>query len=62
MFDIGIVDPTTVVKTALINAASVAGLLLITDCAIYEDDDEEDLAILGPSPAAGEPLPQQYDQ
>jgi chaperonin GroEL len=62
MFDIGIVDPTTVVKTALINAASVAGLLLITDCAIYEDEDEQDLSILGPSPAAGESLPQQYDQ
>jgi chaperonin GroEL len=39
MFDIGIIDPTKVVKTALINAASVAGLLLLTDCAIYEDED-----------------------
>lgn len=62
MFDIGIIDPTEVVKTALINAASVAGLLLITDCAIYEDDEEQDLSILGPSPSAGQSLPQQYDQ
>ena len=45
MFDIGIIDPTTVAKTALINAASVAGLLLLTDCAIYEDEDEEEVGI-----------------
>jgi chaperonin GroEL len=62
MFTIGIVDPTAVVKTALINAASVAGLLLITDCAIYEDEEEQDLAIIGPSPSAGQSLPKQYDQ
>ena len=60
MFDIGIIDPTTVVKTALINAASVAGLLLLTDCAIYEDNDEQELDILGPSPAAGQDLAQHY--
>jgi chaperonin GroEL len=62
MFEIGIIDPTEVVKTALINAASVAGLLLITDCAIYEDEEEQDLSILGPSPSAGQSLPKQYDQ
>lgn len=62
MFDIGIIDPTTVVKTALINAASVAGLLIITDCAIYEDEDEQDLAYIGPSTPAGQPLPKQYEQ
>lgn len=62
MFDIGIIDPTLVVKTALINAASVAGLLLLTDCAIYEDDEEQDLSILGASPSAGQSLPQQYEQ
>lgn len=62
MFQIGIIDPTNVAKTALINAASVAGLLLITDCAIYEDEDETDLRIVGPSPAAGQDLPSHYDQ
>jgi chaperonin GroEL len=62
MFDIGIIDPTKVVKTALINAASVAGLLLLTDCAIYEDEEEQDLSIIGPSPSAGQSLPKQYDQ
>jgi chaperonin GroEL len=62
MFDIGIIDPTNVTKTALINAASVAGLLLITDYEIYEDEDEQDLRIVGPSPAAGQELPTQYNQ
>jgi len=63
MFDIGIIDPITVVQKALMNAASIAGLLLITDCAIYEDNDEEDITVIGPSPSAGEKvLPPQYDQ
>ncbi len=30
----GIIDPTKVVRTALLNAASVAGLLLTTDCMV----------------------------
>ena len=30
----GVIDPTKVTKTALINAASIAGLILTTDCAI----------------------------
>jgi len=62
MFDIGIIDPTNVAKTALINAASVAGLLLITDCAIYEDEIEQDLRVLGPSPPAGQELGEHYQQ
>ena len=32
----GVIDPAKVTKTALVNAASVAGLLLTTDCAIAE--------------------------
>ena len=36
MIELGIVDPTKVTKTALINAASIAGLLLTTDCAITD--------------------------
>ena len=35
MMEAGVIDPTKVTKTALINAASVAGLLLTTDCAIF---------------------------
>ena len=36
MLAAGVIDPTKVAKTALVNAASVAGLLLTTDCAIYD--------------------------
>ena len=32
----GVIDPAKVVKTALVNATSVAGLLLTTECAIYD--------------------------
>ena len=41
MLDMGIVDPTKVTRCALQNAASVAGLLLTTDCAINEIPKEE---------------------
>jgi chaperonin GroEL len=36
MMEDGVIDPTKVAKTALINAASVAGMLLTTDCAIFD--------------------------
>jgi chaperonin GroEL len=36
MIEMGIIDPTKVTKTALIIAASIAGLLLTTDCSITE--------------------------
>ena len=36
LFKDGIIDPTNVVRTALQNAASVAGLLLTTEAAIVE--------------------------
>lgn len=39
MMKSGIIDPTKVVKTALKDAASIAGLLLTTECVIAEDPD-----------------------
>ena len=36
MLDMGIVDPTKVTRCALQNAAGIAGLLLTSDCAIYD--------------------------
>ena len=36
MFKAGIIDPTKVVRSALQNAASVAGLLLTTDVLVAE--------------------------
>ena len=38
----GVIDPTKVTKTALVNAASVAGLLLTTNCAIYNLPNKEE--------------------
>ena len=32
----GIVDPTKVVRTALVNSGSVASLMLTTECMIYD--------------------------
>jgi chaperonin GroEL len=37
----GVIDPTKVTRTALQNAASVAGLLLTTECVVVEKKDEE---------------------
>lgn len=36
----GIIDPTTVAKTAIINAVSVASMLLTTECVITSEDNE----------------------
>ena len=36
MVEMGVIDPTKVAKTALVNAASIAGLILTTDCSITE--------------------------
>ena len=37
----GIIDPTKVVRTALLNAASVAGLLLTTEAMVAEKPEEK---------------------
>jgi chaperonin GroEL len=37
----GIIDPTKVVRSALQNAASVAGLLLTTECMVAEKPEEK---------------------
>ena len=48
----GIIDPTKVVRTALLNAASVAGLLLTTEAAVAEKPDDKS-AGGGPPPGMG---------
>lgn len=44
MVESGVIDPTKVTKTALINAASVAGLILTTECSIVEIPQKNDAA------------------
>ncbi|HSI90381.1 MAG TPA: TCP-1/cpn60 chaperonin family protein, partial [Adhaeribacter sp.] len=46
MMAAGIIDPTKVTRLALENAASIAGLLLTTDCVI-SDEPEDDKAAMG---------------
>ena len=48
----GIVDPTKVTRSALQNAASVAGMLLTTECAIT-DIPEPPAPAAAPSPDMG---------
>ena len=46
----GIIDPTKVVRSALQNAASVASLLLTTECMVAEKPDERGSAAPGMPP------------
>ena len=41
MIEEGIIDPTKVTRTALENAVSVAGTMLITECTIVDDPESE---------------------
>jgi chaperonin GroEL len=47
----GVIDPTKVTRTALQNAASVAGLLLTTECVVVEQKEDEKAA--PPMPGGG---------
>ena len=41
LVEAGVIDPTKVVRAALQNAASIAGLLLTTECVVVEHPDDE---------------------
>ncbi len=47
LYEAGVIDPTKVARIALENAASVAGMLLTTECIITEKEEEN------PAPAGG---------
>jgi chaperonin GroEL len=42
MFEAGVIDPTKVTKSALVNAASVSSILLTTSCCIADKPKDED--------------------
>jgi chaperonin GroEL len=48
MFKAGIIDPAKVTRSALQNAASIAGLVITTESAVVEKPEEEE-----PVPAGG---------
>ena len=50
MFEKGIIDPAKVVKTALQDAASIAGLLVMTEAMVAEKPEEKDSAAGGMPP------------
>ena len=52
MMDAGIIDPAKVTRSALQNAASVAGMLLTTECAIT-DIPEPPAPVAAPNPDMG---------
>ena len=52
----GVIDPTKVARTALQNAASVAGLLLTTECVVVERKEDEPAG----GPPAGGGMPGMY--
>ncbi|MEW5893400.1 MAG: chaperonin GroEL [Pseudomonadota bacterium] len=47
MMEMGVLDPTKVTRTALQNAASVAGLMLTTDCMVAEHPEDKPAAPAG---------------
>ena len=49
----GVIDPTKVTRSALQNAASVAGLLLTTECVIVEKKEEEKMPPMPPGGGMG---------
>ncbi len=48
LYESGVIDPTKVVRIALENAASIAGMFLTTECVIVEEEEE-----MPPMPAGG---------
>ena len=44
LFEAGVIDPTKVTRVALENAASVAGMLLTTECVVADAPEEENAA------------------
>ncbi len=48
LFESGVIDPTKVTRTALENAASIASMLLTTECVITEEPEEKAPAMNNP--------------
>jgi chaperonin GroEL len=54
MIDAGIIDPKKVTRIALENAASIAGMILTTECALINlGQSEPDMPPMGSMPGMG---------
>lgn len=51
LYQTGVIDPAKVARVALENAASIAGMLLTTECVIHENKDDKEPAM--PNPGMG---------
>jgi len=49
----GVIDPTKVVRVALLNAASIAGMFLTTECVVAEKPEKEPPMPMGGNPGMG---------
>jgi chaperonin GroEL len=41
MKESGVIDPTKVTRNALLNASSIAGMILLTECLVVEEEEEK---------------------
>ena len=57
MLEAGIIDPKKVTRVALENAASVAGMILTTECALIDIKEEGGSAGAGMPPMGGGGMP-----
>ena len=53
LYKAGVIDPTKVVRIALENAASIAGMLLTTECVVAEEEEETPMPPMGGGGAPG---------
>ncbi len=53
LFEAGVIDPTKVTRVALENAVSISGMVLITECVIYDVEEEAPAAMPGPGGMGG---------
>jgi chaperonin GroEL len=55
LYEAGVIDPTKVTRIALENAASIAGMLLTTECVLVEHKDENAQPQMPPMGGGGMP-------
>ncbi len=53
LYTSGVIDPTKVARVALENAASIAGMLLTTECVIFEAKDDKEPTMPNPGMGGG---------
>ncbi|MBN1683728.1 chaperonin GroEL [Candidatus Bathyarchaeota archaeon] len=53
LYKAGVIDPTKVARIALENAASIAGMLLTTECVVVEEKEETPAPPMGGGPGMG---------